>query len=97
MFSFYPSRLEIHLANGQRYDNENLRTDTHGLTFDDGYSGGYSYVYIDRSPDVATTNFGACPAQVVSHSSARRGASRRRRGARRSRRAARRSRPRSAG
>ncbi len=63
MFSFYyPSRLDIHLANGTHYVNENLRTDTHGLTFDDGYSGQYAYINIDRSPDVATTNWGACPA-----------------------------------
>jgi hypothetical protein len=63
MFSFYyPSRLNFHLANGKRYDNENLRTDVHSLTYKDGYSGQYSYVYIDRSPDVGTTDFGSCPA-----------------------------------
>ena len=29
------------LANGKRYDNEKLRTDANGLTFDDGYNGQY--------------------------------------------------------
>ena len=60
MFSFYyPSRLNFHLANGKRYDNENLRTDVNRLTYKDGYSGEYSYIYVDRSPDVGTTDFGS--------------------------------------
>jgi hypothetical protein len=55
MFSFYyRSRLDMHLANGRRYDN------SRGLTFRDGYAGEYSYVYVDRSPDVGTVNFGSC-------------------------------------
>jgi hypothetical protein len=61
MFSFYyRSRLDIHLANGRRYDNENVRTNSRGLTFRDGYPGEYAYVYVDRSPDIATTTFGSC-------------------------------------
>jgi dienelactone hydrolase len=73
MFSFYyPSRLQFHLANGKLYDNENLRTDTHGLTFSDGYNGQYAYIHIDRSPDVSDTSFGACPAQTTAHKAKRR-------------------------
>ena len=61
MFSFYyPSRLDVHLANGQRYDDEHLRTDAHGLGSSDGFAGDYSYASIDRSPDDATTSFGSC-------------------------------------
>jgi dienelactone hydrolase len=68
MFSFYyPSRLDIHLANGKKYDNENLRDNTTGLTYKDGYSGEYAYIYVDRSPDVGTTDFGACPASGTAH------------------------------
>ena len=63
MFSFYyRSRLDIHLASGQLYDNENLRDNAAGLTSSDGFPGEYSYVSIDRSPDTATTSFGSCPA-----------------------------------
>lgn len=88
MFSFYyPSRLEFHLAGGQLYDNENLRTDTHGLTFNDGYNGQYAYIHIDRSPDVATTSFGACPAKAGAHKRRHHGRHRPR-GARKRRRAA---------
>ncbi|GAC1519078.1 MAG: hypothetical protein NVS2B6_01220 [Thermoleophilaceae bacterium] len=62
MFSFYyPSRLDIRLPNGQRYTNEAMRTDVHGLSPADGYNGQYDYVAIDHSPDSATTSFGACP------------------------------------
>jgi len=71
MFSFYyPSRLNIRLANGKRYDNEHLRTNTKGLTYKDGYSGEYSYIYVDRSPDVGVTGFGACPASGTPRRSA---------------------------
>jgi hypothetical protein len=74
MFSFYyPSRLDIHLSGGQHYDNENLRTDTHGLMFNDGYSGQYAYISVDRSPDVGTTDFGACPPTSARKSSAKHG------------------------
>jgi dienelactone hydrolase len=63
MFSFYyPSRLDFRLANGKRYDNENLRANTRGLTYRDGYGGEYAYIWLDRSPDVSTVSFGACPA-----------------------------------
>jgi dienelactone hydrolase len=61
MFSFYyPSRLDVHLRNGRRYTNENLRDNATGLTSNDGYPGEYSYISIDRSPDTANTNFGGC-------------------------------------
>ena len=62
MFSFYyRSRLDIRLANGRRYRNENLRDDATGLSPRDGFGGSYSYVAIDRSPDTANTGFGGCP------------------------------------
>jgi dienelactone hydrolase len=67
MFSFYyRSRLDIHLANGRRYDNENLRDNARGLISNDGFPGSYSYVSIDRSPDTANTRFGSCPASTPS-------------------------------
>jgi dienelactone hydrolase len=60
MFSFYyRSRLAFHLADGTMYDNENLR-DATGLRSSDGYSGTYSYLPIDTSPDTANTDFGTC-------------------------------------
>jgi dienelactone hydrolase len=94
MFSFYyPSRLDIHLANGKRYDDENLRTDTHGLTFSDGYQGQYAYIHLDRTPDVADINWGACPAKATRHKAKRR----RHRRHHHSVRAVRRSRPKFAG
>jgi dienelactone hydrolase len=72
MFSFYyRSRLDFHLAGGKRYDNENLRTNATGLTFNDGFNGQYAYIHINRSPDVAVTNWGACPARAVSHKAKR--------------------------
>jgi hypothetical protein len=53
MFSFYyPSRLEFHLANGTLYDCERLRPGCPGLSDNDGYPGEYSYLAVDRSPDV---------------------------------------------
>ena len=61
MFSFYyRSRLDFHLANGRRYDNENLRGNGTGLVSSDGYRGSYDYVDIDHSPDTASTDFGSC-------------------------------------
>jgi dienelactone hydrolase len=51
-FSFYYwSRLDIHLAGGQRWDCEDLRDGCPGMVADDGYPGTYSYVAIDTSPD----------------------------------------------
>jgi dienelactone hydrolase len=62
MFSFYyRSRLDIHLADGSVFHNENLRPGGAGLVTDDGYSGDYGYLPIDRSADTANTNFGTCP------------------------------------
>ena len=53
MFSFYyPSRLEVHLTNGTLYDCEHLREGCAGLSDNDGYPGEYSYIALDRSPDV---------------------------------------------
>ncbi len=61
MFSFYyRSRLDIHLADGQHYDNENIRDTATGLTSKDGYQGTYDFNAIDHTPDTATTNFGTC-------------------------------------
>jgi hypothetical protein len=85
MFSFYyPSRLDFRLANGTLYDNENLRTNTHGLTFHDGYSGQYAYIHIDRSPDVADAGWGACPAKPSAQNHGHRGKRRHRAPKRRS-------------
>jgi dienelactone hydrolase len=56
-FSFYyDSRLDIRLADGKRWDCEDLRDGCAGMvpTSDDGYSGNYSYVSIDTSPDAVT-------------------------------------------
>ena len=62
MFCFYyRSRLDVHLAGGGRFDNENLRDNAAGLSDRDGYPGSYDYVDVDRSPDGATTDFGSCP------------------------------------
>jgi hypothetical protein len=52
MFSFYHlSRLDFHLANGQKVDCENLRAGCPALSDNDGYSGEYSYIHIDKTPD----------------------------------------------
>jgi dienelactone hydrolase len=62
MFSFYyRSRLNFQLADGTRYDNENIRDNKGGLGAGDGYNGHYSYVDIDRSPDTGLINWGTCP------------------------------------
>jgi dienelactone hydrolase len=55
MFSFYhPSRLEFHLANGQKFDCEDMRSGCAGhLGDNDGWPGGYSYLDVDTSPDVS--------------------------------------------
>ncbi len=55
-FSFYYySRLDFHLANGTKYDCEDLRDGCPGLvpTSQDGWSGDYSYIKIDTTPDSA--------------------------------------------
>ena len=52
MFSFYyPSRLDIGLRGGGRFDCEDMRAGCAGLSDSDGYRGDYSYLAIDRSPD----------------------------------------------
>ena len=54
-FSFYYySRLQVHLDNGQVWDCEDLRQGCAGLTSDDGYTGDYSYLAVDTSPDAKT-------------------------------------------
>jgi dienelactone hydrolase len=54
-FSFYYySRLDIRLANGGRWDCEDLRDGCPGMASNDGYPGNYSYVSIDTSPDPAS-------------------------------------------
>jgi dienelactone hydrolase len=53
-FSFYfYSRMDIHLADGTRWECEDLRDGCPGMvpTAKDGYEGNYSYVSIDTSPD----------------------------------------------
>jgi hypothetical protein len=53
-FSFYYySRLDFHLSDGHAYDCENLRDGCAGLipASQDGWSGNYSYINIDTSPD----------------------------------------------
>jgi dienelactone hydrolase len=54
-FSFYyNSRLDFHLANGQRVDCEALRDGCSALSPNDGYPGTYSYINIDTTPDGVT-------------------------------------------
>jgi hypothetical protein len=56
-FSFYYySRLDVHLANGQVWDCEDLRDGCSGMvpTADDGWPGDYSYIAIDTTPDGVT-------------------------------------------
>lgn len=74
-FSFYYySRLDIHLANGKRWDCEDLRDGCPGMvpTADDGWHGNYSYISIDTSADSvfgpgqglsSTSSLGACTAR----------------------------------
>jgi hypothetical protein len=53
-FSFYYySRLDVHLADGRRWDCEDLRAGCPGMVTaaEDGYPGAYSYLSIDTSPD----------------------------------------------
>jgi dienelactone hydrolase len=53
-FSFYYlSRLDIHLADGKKWDCENLRKGCPGMVTDDGYKGTYSYAAIDTTPESA--------------------------------------------
>jgi dienelactone hydrolase len=75
MFSFYyPSRLDIRLAAGGRFDCESLRPGCPGLSSADGYSGSYDFVNIDRSPDgpAVAADLPAAPGLVVSACTARR-------------------------
>ena len=74
-FSFYYySRLDIHLADGQRWDCEDLRDGCPGMVpaGQDGYTGNYSYINIDTSPDgtvgryaklAPNNSLAACPAR----------------------------------
>jgi hypothetical protein len=65
MMSYYhPSRLDFRLANGKRYDNEDLRSKTSGLSDRDGFCGTYSYLSIATSKDTANTDFRSCAAVV---------------------------------
>jgi dienelactone hydrolase len=51
-FSFYyPSRLVIHRANGAKVSCAKLRAGCSALTSHDGFSGQYSYLRLDTSPD----------------------------------------------
>jgi dienelactone hydrolase len=56
-FSFYYySRLDIHLANGQVWDCEDLRDGCAGMVPEsqDGFPGSYSYLAVDTSPDAVS-------------------------------------------
>lgn len=50
---YYNSRLDIHLANGRKWDCEDLRDGCAGMVpaNKDGYPGNYSYISIDTTPD----------------------------------------------
>ena len=51
-FSFYYySRLDFGLAQGGRFECEDLRAGCAGMTSSDGYNGDYSYASIDTTPD----------------------------------------------
>jgi dienelactone hydrolase len=67
-FSFYfYSRLDVHLANGQRFDCEDLRDGCPAMVANDGYKGNYSYLAIDTSPDAVTgPGAGIAPGTSVS-------------------------------
>jgi dienelactone hydrolase len=52
MYSFYyPSRLDIGLATGGRFTCEDIRARCPGMSSQDGWSGGYSYLDVANSPD----------------------------------------------
>jgi len=52
MFSqYYDSRLDVHLAAGNEFDCEDLRTGCAGMRPADGYPGDYSYAAIDTTPE----------------------------------------------
>jgi dienelactone hydrolase len=54
-FSFYYlSRLDIHQAGGTVWDCEDLRDGCPGMVQNDGYTGDYSYLATDTSPDART-------------------------------------------
>jgi dienelactone hydrolase len=71
-FSFYYySRLDVHLAGGQRFDCEDLRNGCAGMipAAQDGWPGNYSYITIDTTPDTVpgpgqslrgSSSLGAC-------------------------------------
>ena len=53
-FSFYyPSRLDIALASGSRWDCEDMRAGCAGMSTDDGVTGSYSYLATDTTKDHA--------------------------------------------
>ena len=52
VFSFYyPSRLDIGLTSGGRFDCEDMRPGCSGMVSQDGWPGDYSYIAIVTSPD----------------------------------------------
>jgi len=59
-FSFYYySRMDIHLADGKRWDCEDLRDGCPGMVpaSQDGWPGNYSYITIDTTPDAVTGSY----------------------------------------
>jgi hypothetical protein len=56
MFSFYyRSRLDIGLSGGGRFVCEDIRPGCPGMVSGDGYTGDYSYLKIDTTPDGQTS------------------------------------------
>ncbi len=52
MFSFYyRSRLDIGLAGGGRFECEDIRSGCAGMSSQDGWNGGYSYLDVANSPE----------------------------------------------
>lgn len=74
MFSFYyHSRLDFDLADGHRFDCEDLRAGCPGMTSRDGYRGSYSYYRIDTSHDGPGCDTAGTPARAVIRLDLRRG------------------------
>jgi dienelactone hydrolase len=48
---YYPSRLDIGLADGSRFECEDIRARCPGMSSQDGWNGSYSYIDVANSPD----------------------------------------------
>jgi hypothetical protein len=49
--SYYRSRLDITRAGGGRFTCENIRAGCAGMSSQDGWNGGFSYLDVASSPD----------------------------------------------